>query len=66
VLLMTWPKKSAGEMFSPQPTILGISSAALFGLSAVGFRGAITALGQRQLRGRCLDHAGHRPPDADA
>jgi drug/metabolite transporter (DMT)-like permease len=45
VLLMTWPKKSAGEMFSPQPTILGISSAALFGLSAVGFRGAITALG---------------------
>jgi drug/metabolite transporter (DMT)-like permease len=45
VLLMTWPKKAAGEMFSPRPTILGLSSAALFGLSAVGFRGGITSLG---------------------
>ena len=45
VLLMTRPKKAAGEMLSPMPTILGISSAALFGLSAVGFRGAITSLG---------------------
>jgi drug/metabolite transporter (DMT)-like permease len=45
VLLMTWPKKAAGEIFSPRPTILGLSSAALFGLSAVGFRGGITSLG---------------------
>lgn len=45
VLLMTWPKKAAGEIFSPLPTILGLSAAGLFGLSAVGFRGAITSLG---------------------
>lgn len=45
VLLMTWPKKAAGEIFSPRPTILGLSAAGLFGLSAVGFRGAITSLG---------------------
>lgn len=44
VLLMTWPKKAAGEIFSPRPTILGLSSAALFGLSAVGFRGGITSV----------------------
>jgi drug/metabolite transporter (DMT)-like permease len=45
VLLMTWPKKDAAEFFSIRPTLLGIASAGLFGLSAVGFRGAITSVG---------------------
>jgi drug/metabolite transporter (DMT)-like permease len=45
VLLMTWPKAGVGEIFAMRPALLGLSSAGLFGLSAVGFRGAITTLG---------------------
>jgi drug/metabolite transporter (DMT)-like permease len=45
VLLMTWPKGSVGEIFAMRPALLGLASAGLFGLSAVGFRGAITSLG---------------------
>jgi drug/metabolite transporter (DMT)-like permease len=45
VLLMTWPKKDAAEFFSLRPTLLGVASAGLFGLSAVGFRGGITSVG---------------------
>lgn len=45
VLLMTWPKAAAGEIFAARPALLGLCAAGLFGLSAVGFRGAITTLG---------------------
>ena len=45
VLLMTWPKKDTAEFLSLRPTLLGLASAGLFGLSAVGFRGAITSVG---------------------
>lgn len=45
VLLMTWPKKDTAEFFSVRPTLLGLASAALFGLSSVGYRGAITGVG---------------------
>ena len=44
VMLMSWPKQTAGEMFSWQPAALGIASGALFAIAAVGFRGAIRAL----------------------
>jgi drug/metabolite transporter (DMT)-like permease len=45
VLLMTWPKAGMGEIFAVRPAVLGIAAAGMFGLSAVGFRGAITSLG---------------------
>lgn len=44
VLVMSWPKGAAAEVFSWKPVMLGVGSAALFGLSAVGFRGAILTL----------------------
>jgi len=44
VMVMSWPKHTAGEMFSWQPATLGIASGALFAIAAVGFRGAIKAL----------------------
>lgn len=44
VLVMSWPKGAAAEVFSWKPVLLGVGSAALFGLSAVGFRGAILTL----------------------
>jgi drug/metabolite transporter (DMT)-like permease len=44
VMTMSWPKHTAGEMFSWQPAALGIASGALFAIAAVGFRGAIRAL----------------------
>jgi uncharacterized membrane protein len=42
---MTWPKKDTAAFFSLRPTLLGVDSAGLFGLSAVGFRGGITSVG---------------------
>ena len=44
VVIMSWPKQTAGEIFSWQPAALGITSGALFAIAAVGFRGAIKAL----------------------
>lgn len=44
VLVMSWPKGVAAEAFSWKPVMLGGGSAALFGLSAVGYRGAILTL----------------------
>lgn len=44
VLVMSWPKGAAADAFSWKPVMLGIGAAALFGLSAVGFRGAILTL----------------------
>ena len=47
VLLMSWPRKSAaGEeaAFTWRPAIWGVASAALFALSAVGYRAGILSL----------------------
>lgn len=44
MLVMSWPKGAAADAFSWKPVMLGIGAAALFGLSAVGFRGAILTL----------------------
>ena len=41
VLLMTWPRAGMGEIFAVRPALYGLGAAGLFGLSAVGFRGAI-------------------------
>lgn len=47
VLLMSWPQgglRAAGGL-TPRPVLLGILSGAVFGLSAVGYRRGILALG---------------------
>ena len=41
VLVMSAPR---GEAFSPRPALIGVASAAFFGLSATGYRGTILAL----------------------
>ncbi len=48
VLLMSWPRQSVREsgVFSLQPVAMGLASGALFAASAVGFKGAILALGE--------------------
>lgn len=45
VIVMSIPKSGVGELFSARPMVLGLAAAGLFGLSAVGFRGGISALG---------------------
>jgi drug/metabolite transporter (DMT)-like permease len=47
VLLMSWPRRAMREAgaFSWQPVAMGLASGALFAASAVGFKGAILALG---------------------
>jgi drug/metabolite transporter (DMT)-like permease len=45
VIVLSWPSRSGGEIFSWRPAILGIVSGAFFALAAVAFRGAIVALG---------------------
>jgi drug/metabolite transporter (DMT)-like permease len=45
VLLMSWPKQTAGMSFSWESAFLGVGSGALFAIAAVGFRGGIRALG---------------------
>jgi drug/metabolite transporter (DMT)-like permease len=45
VIVLSWPARDAGEVFSWRPAILGITSGSFFALAAVAFRGAITALG---------------------
>lgn len=44
VTIMSWPRRDLTELFSWRPLALGLGAAALFGLSAVGFRGAIAAM----------------------
>jgi drug/metabolite transporter (DMT)-like permease len=44
VLVMSWPSKHGGEIFSWRPALLGIASGGLFAMAAVGFRGGIVAL----------------------
>ncbi len=47
VLLMSWPRQAMRETgFSWQPVAMGLASGALFAASAVGFKGAILALGE--------------------
>ena len=45
VLALSWPSRAGREIYSWRPAILGIAAGGLFALSAVGFRGGITALG---------------------
>ena len=45
VLVLSWPSRAGGEVFSWRPAALGIVSGALFAIAAVAFRGAIVALG---------------------
>jgi drug/metabolite transporter (DMT)-like permease len=44
VMIMSWPKQAPGASLSWQGAVLGIASGALFGLSAIGYRGGIRAL----------------------
>jgi drug/metabolite transporter (DMT)-like permease len=45
VIAMSYPKRGATDPFVWRPALLGVGAAGLFGLSAVGFRGGILALG---------------------
>jgi drug/metabolite transporter (DMT)-like permease len=45
VLVLAWPARGGGEIFSWRPALFGIVSGALFALAAVGYRGGIVALG---------------------
>ena len=44
VLIVSWPRRSAEEVFSWKPAALGIASGAMFAVAAIGFRGGIRAL----------------------
>ena len=44
VTIMSWPKSGATESLGLKPILLGLVSGALFGASAVGYRGAMLAL----------------------
>ena len=45
VVVMSWPARSSSVVFTWRPALLGIASGSFFALSAVGFRGGVTALG---------------------
>ena len=45
VTLMSWPKDDTDAPRDWRPAVLGLSSAALFAVSAIGYRAAIVALG---------------------
>lgn len=44
VVIVSWPPRTSGVAFSWRPVALGIASGSFFALSAVGFRGGITAM----------------------
>jgi drug/metabolite transporter (DMT)-like permease len=44
VLVVSWPRRNAAEVFSWGPAALGIGSGALFAIAAIGFRGGIRAV----------------------
>jgi drug/metabolite transporter (DMT)-like permease len=44
VLMMSWPRDGARDLLSWRPIALGLAAGAIFGASAIGFRGAIRAL----------------------
>lgn len=46
VLVMSWPSKAGGEILSWQPAAYGIAGGALFAMAAVGYAGALHALGE--------------------
>jgi drug/metabolite transporter (DMT)-like permease len=45
VVVMSWPKKGATENLGLRPIVFGLVAGAAFGVSAVGYRGAVLALG---------------------
>jgi drug/metabolite transporter (DMT)-like permease len=45
VVVMSWPSRTAGVAMSWRPVVLGIAAGSFFALSAVGFRGGVTAMG---------------------
>ncbi len=45
VVVMSWPPRTSGVAFTWRPVVLGIASGSFFAMSAVGFRGGITAMG---------------------
>lgn len=44
VMMMSWPKRGAADIMSLEGAALGITSGALFGMSAIGYRGGVLAL----------------------
>ncbi len=46
VVLMSWPRQQGGSPFTWRASLYGIASAALFGIAAVCFRGAILTLSE--------------------
>ena len=44
VLTMSWPKSDTAALLAWRPIVLGLTSGALFGIAAIGFRGGIRAL----------------------
>jgi drug/metabolite transporter (DMT)-like permease len=44
VLIMSWPRGGASEALGVKPVLLGLAAGAMFGASAVGYRGGILAL----------------------
>lgn len=45
VVILSWPKSGAREALGIRPILLGLAAGAMFGASAVGYRGGILALG---------------------
>jgi len=45
VLIMSWPRGGGSEALGMKPILLGLAAGAMFGASAVGYRGGILALG---------------------
>lgn len=44
VMIMSWPKQGTADMVSLKPVLIGLASGAVFGLSAIGYRGGIKTL----------------------
>lgn len=44
VLLMSWPKTGASDTLGPRSVLIGLFAGAMFGVAAVGYRGAILSL----------------------
>ncbi|MFM9939526.1 MAG: DMT family transporter [Hyphomicrobiaceae bacterium] len=47
VLIMSWPKSGVADAVGPKPILLGLLAGAMFGASAVGYRGAILSLAHK-------------------
>lgn len=44
VMMMSWPKSGATEILGLKPILMGLAAGAMFGISAVAYRGALLAL----------------------